>query len=302
MQGLLVAGSGQSASGRPADGGGGLHADKAKRIADLLGLDPRVTSEAVMAWQQDVFQCSSVRLRDVLIGKLDSLGIASTAEGAYAEVVRRMRNWDGHYRSDSVEAVSFEQFRAGFVLQFMTMQFGERDGLVLAEFDAGGSLLLEEIETARESALRISLAKGFYTAAIGLEAHASWSEMHRMELSHPLSNLPLVGSRYRFQEYGTGGNTETLMCSSSGTIPCNRKVRYGSNARHVSDMSDPDANFFALIGGQDGWLGSSTLLGSGVLVARRPLHPGSIVRTFSGQTVSNSSRAAQVEVKRRCLL
>ena len=37
-------------------------------------------------------------------------------------------------------------------------------------------------------------------------------------------------------------------------------VRYGANARHVSDMSDSDANYFVLLGGQDGWLNSSTLL------------------------------------------
>jgi penicillin amidase len=29
-------------------------------------------------------------------------------------------------------------------------------------------------------------------------------------------------------------------------------------ARHISDLADPDANLFALLGGQDGWFGSST--------------------------------------------
>ena len=27
-------------------------------------------------------------------------------------------------------------------------------------------------------------------------------------------------------------------------------VTYGSNARHISDMSDPDGNYFVLLGGQ----------------------------------------------------
>jgi penicillin amidase len=34
-------------------------------------------------------------------------------------------------------------------------------------------------------------------------------------------------------------------------------TRYGSQARHISDMSDPDANWFVLYGGNDGWLGSA---------------------------------------------
>jgi penicillin amidase len=38
------------------------------------------------------------------------------------------------------------------------------------------------------------------------------------------------------------------------------KASYGSNARHISDLSDEDANYFVLLGGQDGWLNSSTFL------------------------------------------
>ena len=37
-------------------------------------------------------------------------------------------------------------------------------------------------------------------------------------------------------------------------------TRYGQQARFLSDLADPDANFFVLLGGQDGWLGSSTAL------------------------------------------
>jgi penicillin amidase len=32
----------------------------------------------------------------------------------------------------------------------------------------------------------------------------------------------------------------------------------GSMARHISDLSDPDANWFVLLGGQDGWFGSES--------------------------------------------
>jgi penicillin amidase len=34
--------------------------------------------------------------------------------------------------------------------------------------------------------------------------------------------------------------------------------RFGSTARHISDLSDVDRNQFVLLGGQDGWLGSTT--------------------------------------------
>ncbi len=46
--------------------------------------------------------------------------------------------------------------------------------------------------------------------ADGLERFQDWGEMHRLELAHPLSFLPLVGGRYRFAEFPVAGSTDTL--------------------------------------------------------------------------------------------
>jgi len=37
-------------------------------------------------------------------------------------------------------------------------------------------------------------------------------------------------------------------------------TRYGSVARHISDLSDHDRNYFVILGGQEGWPGSTTFL------------------------------------------
>jgi penicillin amidase len=37
-------------------------------------------------------------------------------------------------------------------------------------------------------------------------------------------------------------------------------ARYGSTARHISDLSDPDRNYFVLLGGQDGWPNSTSFI------------------------------------------
>ena len=64
---------------------------------------------------------------------------------------------------------------------------------------------------------------------------------------------------------------------------------YGSGARHVSDLSDLDRNYFVLLGGQDGWLGSTTCLDQVAL--RRdgeyitlPLRPKTARATFQHRT------------------
>jgi penicillin amidase len=56
-------------------------------------------------------------------------------------------------------------------------------------------------------------------------------------------------------------------------------------ARHVSDMADPDANWFTLWGGQDGWLGSAAFMDQVPLwregrSIRVPLRAGTVMAEF----------------------
>ena len=120
--------------------------------------------------------------------------------------------------------------------------------------------MLEDIERAEPAKLGRSLGHALREAADGIDGFADWGNMHRLELSHPLSLLPLVGGRYRFAEHPIGGSTDTLMKTAHGSTDRRHDTRYGSNARHISDLSDLDSNYFVLLGGQDGWINSSTFL------------------------------------------
>jgi penicillin G amidase len=63
------------------------------------------------------------------------------------------------------------------------------------------------------------------------------------------------------------------------------RVKFGANARHISDLGDPDANYFCLLGGQDGWIGSANFIDqldlwrSGRHI-RVPLMPETVRREF----------------------
>ena len=52
----------------------------------------------------------------------------------------------------------------------------------------------------------------------------------------------------------------SLMKTAHASTDLRHRASYGANARHVSDLSDLDRNWFVLLGGQDGWLNSSTFL------------------------------------------
>ena len=88
----------------------------------------------------------------------------------------------------------------------------------------------------------------------------TWGDLHVLELRHPLGNIPLIGRKYRFGEYQVAGSTNTVMKRAHSITNKKRSVTYGANARHISDMADPDENYFSLVGGQDGFWGSENYL------------------------------------------
>ena len=234
--------------------------DRVERMAALIEAETAVGVETLKAVQQDVYMASSVALRDLLVARLDALGIAAAADADGAEAIGRLRNWDGEYSSDSIGAVTFEQFRHGFTARLYVLLHGEDDAESFASIGRRTALLHEDIAAADEETLRAALAAGLDAAVDGLESFADWGDMHRLSLAHPLSNVPLIGGRYEFAEAGVGGSSDTLMKTAHQTTAERHEVNYGSNARHISDMTDPDENYFVLLGGQDGWFNSTTVL------------------------------------------
>ena len=234
--------------------------DRVERMAELIREHSPLGIAEVERFQQDVYMSSAVGLRDVLLAKLDQTGLAAEADSRAEQAIGRLAGWDGYYRVDSKGAVAFEQFREAFTAHFYALSFGATDWLAFANVARIKALMIEDIEQADAADLRPALAAGLERAADGLDEFDGWGDMHRMQLAHPLANVPLIGGRYRFVDYATGGSTDTLMKTSHRTTAERHAVGYGSNARHVSDMSDADRNYFVLLGGQDGWLNSANFL------------------------------------------
>ena len=259
--------------------------DRVRRLTALVEREATVDVATLKALQRDVYMASSAKLRDLFVARLDALEMTAAADAAGAEAIGRLRDWDGQYRRDSLGAVAFEQFRTGFVSRFYALRYGEEHGRTFASMRRGTALLEEDIAAADEETLREALAAGLRVAAGGRKSFAGWGDMHRISLAHPLSRIPLIGGRYRFAEAGVGGSSETVMKTAHNTTAERHGVTYGSNARHISDMSDPDANWFVLLGGQDGWFNSSTMMDQWALwrsgdYVRVPLTPSEVRATF----------------------
>ncbi|MFQ6017613.1 MAG: penicillin acylase family protein [Kiloniellaceae bacterium] len=234
--------------------------DRVERMARLLEATGKVGLKEIEQIQQDVYMPSSVTLRDVLVRRLDLSGIAAAATGRQREVIDLLESWDGHYRAGSRGALAFELFRNAFTSTFYEFTFGGQDWAAFAGISRIKSLMLEDLERAEPEKLDHALRRALQAAADRLDDFADWGDMHRLGLAHPLRLLPLIGGRYRFTDLPIGGSSDTLMKTAHGPTDRRHFTRYGSNARHVSDLSDMDSNYFVLLGGQDGWFNSTTFL------------------------------------------
>ncbi len=122
-------------------------------------------------------------------------------------------------------------------------------------------------------------------AATDCARFPTWGDMHVMRVQSVFANIPVIGSRFRLPDYPVAGSRETVMKTYHGVVNDRHPAGYGSQSRFIADMSDPDASWFVLFGGQDGWFGSANfadqipLWRAGEYV-RMPLTPGAIERAF----------------------
>lgn len=246
--------------------------DRIDRLSDLVrSASEPWTVDALARLQTDTFSPSAVALRDHLAARL---GDRLRGDPAWDTVAA----WDGHYDGDSRGALAFQALYVPLATALW------RDlGWPEHEWQGGGGAwrVLAVIQGLDGTTLARAVQAALTKAAAPLERYRTWGDIHHMALTMPLANVPLVGGRYRFGRFPVGGGQETLMKTAHEETLEPHTVRYGAQARHISDLSDPDENHFVLLGGQDGWINSSTQLDqidtwrAGALV-RVPLTPEAV--------------------------
>lgn len=233
--------------------------DRIIRMTGILNEHGRVSIDDVKAIQRDTYMTSSVTLRDLYLGLVEEQAI-DTGGAARAEIVRTLRAWDGRYDADSRGAVAFEAFHNAFLPAFYETLLGADGAASYARFGRIRSLIVQDLARADRASLPALLNDAFDATAKAVRDYPTWGDMHRLVLRHPLSFVPLIGGRFEFGEFGAGGGVQTLMKTAHNTTTARHTVNYGSNARFVSDLRDPDRNYFTLLGGQDGWFNSEAFL------------------------------------------
>ena len=254
--------------------------ERVRRIQQLLSERDTWSVDALAEAQMDTVSLLSRELVEVAATRLKS---AAEAEPAYRTAVDLMIAWDGDYAVDSQAAPVFEAFIQRFLPAAQTALGISDEYEVYTRLGRDRRMILDDLPNLDEAGWSTALAAAL-PAAAEVEARGTrWGDIHRMQVGHILSRIPVLGGRYLEREIAVPGTRETIFKTSHNPTDEIHRSTFGAQARHISDMADPDSNHFVLFGGQDGWIGSPAfsdqvpLWRTGKLV-QVPLTPAAVAR------------------------
>lgn len=263
--------------------------ERVERLQALLAGPRKVTHADLMALQRDVFSSASLALKETLVAAIETAGLETRQSGFFDA----LKAWDGHYHIEARGPVCFETLLAAVTERLHAEPDRRGRRRVPAERSQWNMLVryfASDLEARSPEVRRDLLAASLDQAAKDARSFAQWGEMHRLRLGHVLARLPGIGRRLLFADVPVSGSRETAMKAAHGLVRGRHGATYGQQARHISDLADIDANWFCLLGGQDGWLGSDafadqlTLWREGKYV-RMPLSDAAIEAEYPTETV-----------------
>jgi penicillin amidase len=226
--------------------------DRKLRLEQLLARTDRASFDAVARIQRDTFWEPGHEQRRQLLAWLENTKLGTRQRRFVACVAV----WDGCYDADSRGALAFELW----CYHLARLLVPARGWAVYGASWGTRRLIWDDIHSAdphrRARAVRVALRR----AAGTIGPQETWGDRHRLRLGHPLARVPVFGRAWKFIDLPSSGGADTLMKTAHRLTRRRHGTTYGSMARHISDLSDLDRNYFVLLGGQDGWLGSTTML------------------------------------------
>jgi penicillin amidase len=261
--------------------------DRGERIAEKLDRTAPVGIAEAKAVQRDVLARRSLILRGLL------LQMAPRPRRARQQrLLAVLTGWDGCYGRASKGALAFELLLAGVIRRLRLGPLRAYDAAWMTQ-----GLITEDLRAVPADRLRQVVTRALGPAAARLERHGDWGTFHRIVLRHPLGRLPLIGRRYRMPDIAAEGGNNTVHKTGHRLGTRSHHASFGSCARHISDLSDLDANLMVLLGGQDGWFGSENFDDQTALwqrgdYIRVPLRPEAIRAHHGHVTVLHPRRDA----------
>lgn len=228
--------------------------DRVRRLRELLDRNDLVTLDDLCRLQTDTVSPDAA-----VVARQLAFGIEAIAENARERAFAdRLARWDGDYGVNSTGAVAFETLLCHLVPAVHRANGRSQPPGVMSQWNYLSKFLLPDLANLEPKVRERTLRRAVRRAVRDAGRFGSWGEMHRLRIQHVLARLPLVGRAFVVGDLPVGGSRQTPMKMSHGLVKGRHDTNFGSMARNISDLSDLDSNWFVILGGQDGWLGSTT--------------------------------------------
>ena len=257
--------------------------ERMRRLHQLLAGTSVVSLDDLVAMQQDVVSLRSLEVVDAL--RPDLAAWAADSDGE-AEAIALLLDWNGAYDVDSRAAAVFEIFlttMAPAVYQALGRS-GEFE--IYENLGRIRSFVIEDYALLSADQRAAVLGDALDDAGDAAEGGTVWGDLHQIRVAHVLGQVPVIGGRYDITRFPVPGSRETVFKTDHPLTDEPHDTFFGSQSRHLSDLSDPDLNYFVLLGGQDGWINSANfadqvdLWRDGDLV-QVPLRADTVAQTFT---------------------
>ena|SRR5215471_5008709 len=263
--------------------------ERVRRLQQVLGDSDKLTIADLKRLQRDTVSLDSKDIAAELAALIES---TPEAHGAAPALVAELKAFDGDYRADAHGPVVYETLLYHLVPAVYGARSPEELAGPYADLRQLKRYLVNDIRALSDERRREILVAALKGAEMDSAKFKNWGEMHHLRVQHWLGAIPIMGRYFVYGDYPAGGSRETPMKLGHGLINSVTSSTFGSQARFVSDMGDPDSSEFVLIGGNDGWLGSANALDEVPLwlkgeYVKMPLRPEAVAREFPVVTVLN---------------
>ncbi|NQZ19498.1 MAG: penicillin acylase family protein [Bdellovibrionales bacterium] len=211
--------------------------------------------ETLKKLQQDVFNQKAFQIKELLV-----LYAKEDKELLKDPTFKKVKNWDGHYKAESQGAVAFyvlmNQLWQDYLKEYTDKPLLLED---LQSTDKWKTLMIPWMEKQKPNDLMTKVKNHLKPTQGILEDYPTWGDLTVQTQSTLFGMVPLIGSRFKRESYPASGSPDTLNKYGRSFSSAKAEIFYGASARHISDLSSLDENYFVLHGGQDAWVMNENL-------------------------------------------
>lgn len=261
--------------------------ERIRRLKDRAATVEKWSVQQLKRLQRDCVSLTSLELKDEIFARTKSFEENWSED--VVEVADFMKSWNGSYDKDSKGAYLFTAFLIEFAPRLYKKLDREED-FEKFKNDAYFRDLLKRDLFKIDSKMTAKFARQSLEAIVPYYKDGKkWGDIQRLKLYHFLARVPILKYFYDVHDFSHGGTRETIMKAAHPLTMDQHRTYYGAQSRHISDMADPDENYFVLAGGQDGFPNSQNFMDQADLFVRgdyikMPLDEAKIEELFTYET------------------